>query len=162
MDPVSALGIAAAVVQFADFGSRFIKSAHELYKSPTGQAPEYINLSNVSKNLLHLADTVKAKLDKYEGPTVASFDYVYRECKSTNDELQRILNELKVRGSTTIEVAADALRVAFQQVIRAGDIEGLENRLDNIRQEVNVAMLYMLLLVIPHPSPTSDMWGAKN
>lgn len=154
MDPVNALGIAAAVVHFADFGFRLVKSAWELYKSPSGQASEYIELSVVSQDLSNLADAIKAKLDESQGSVGEVFTRLYRECKSANDELQSILSKLKVKaGSNKIELAADGLRVAFRQVAAADDIEKLADRLSQIRQQMNVGLLYLLLLVnTPHPS----------
>ncbi|PTB60142.1 hypothetical protein M431DRAFT_502264 [Trichoderma harzianum CBS 226.95] len=146
MDPVNAVGIAAAVVQFADFGFRLVKSAWELYKSPSGQASEYIELSAVSQDLSSLADAVKAKLDESQGSIGEVFTRLYRECKATNDELQSILSNLRVKaGSNKIELAADGLRVAFRQVAAAGDIEKLADRLSQIRQQMDVGLLYLLL-----------------
>ncbi|PNP58257.1 hypothetical protein THARTR1_01772 [Trichoderma harzianum] len=146
MDPVNAVGIAAAVVQFADFGFRLIYSAYELYKSPSGQRSEYIDLSVVSQDLVRLANAIRAKLDESQGPGGEVFIRLYRECKSTNSELQSILKKLRVRGSGKIELAADGLRVAFRQVAAAGDIEKLADRLSQIRQQMNVGLLYLLLL----------------
>lgn len=149
MDPVSALGVAAAVVQFADFGFRFIRSAVELYKSPTGEKPEYIELSLVSQDLSRFADAIGSKLGEDKGLAGEVFLRLHGECMSTNKELQRSLNKLKAKGSTKIELAADGLRAAFREVGAAGDIEKLADRLDEIRQQMNVAVLYMLLSVTP-------------
>ncbi|UKZ47947.1 hypothetical protein TrVGV298_002183 [Trichoderma virens] len=145
MDPVSAFGIAAAVAQFADFGFRLIKSAHELYKSPSGQAPEYIELSRVSVDLLRLVGAIKMKFDENQGLAGEIFLRLHDECQTTNDELKRILDRLKARGSTKIALAADGLKVAFRQVAAAGDIEKLAHRLDRIRQQINVGLLHTLV-----------------
>ncbi|KAL7916601.1 hypothetical protein GGI35DRAFT_46747 [Trichoderma velutinum] len=150
MDPVSAIGIAAAVVQFADFGFRFIKSALELSKSPSSQPPRWVNLSEVAKDLLRLLNAVKAKSDENKGPAVEIFENLKARCASINKELQEMLGILTVhedvvQGSTKIELTLDRLRVAYHQVRFAGEIEQLANRLVDIRQEMNVAMLYMLL-----------------
>ncbi|QYS92888.1 NACHT domain-containing protein [Trichoderma simmonsii] len=146
MDPVNAVGIAAAVVQFADFGFRLINSAYELYNSPSGQRSEYIELSAVSQDLSSLADAIRAKLDENQGSVGEVFTRLHRQCKSTNDELQSILSKLKVKaGSNKIELAADGLRVAFRQVAAAGDIDKLANRLNQIREQMNVGLVYLLL-----------------
>ncbi|KAK4070987.1 uncharacterized protein Triagg1_6354 [Trichoderma aggressivum f. europaeum] len=135
----------AAVVQFADFGFCLVYSAWELYKSPSGQQSGYIDLSVVSQDLLSLANAIRAKLDESQESGGEVFVRLYRECKSTNNELQSILKKLKVRGSSKIELAADGLRVAFRQVAAAGDIEKLADRLSQIRQQMNVGLLYLLL-----------------
>ena len=161
MDPLSALAVAAAVVQFADFGFRLIRSAHELYKSPSGQRSKYVELSTVSQDLSRLADGVKAKLTENQGSAGEVFLRLCRECASTNDELQGMLDKLRAQGSTKIALAADGWRIAFRQVAAAGDIEKLAGRLSQIRQQMNVTLLYLLLLVNTrlHPSchPTCDV-----
>ncbi|KAH6637278.1 hypothetical protein F5144DRAFT_570116 [Chaetomium tenue] len=144
MDPLSALSIAAAVVQFVDFGYRLVKSAHQLYTSPGGQKLEDIELSIVSRDLSNLADAVQAKLDDNAGPQ-GDVLRLCCECASTNTELQEILAKLKARGDTKLALAADICRVTLRQVATAGDIEKLAGRLSGIRQQMNVALLYLLL-----------------
>ncbi|KAH6845792.1 hypothetical protein B0I37DRAFT_381153 [Chaetomium sp. MPI-CAGE-AT-0009] len=144
MDPLTALSTAAAVVQFADFGFRLVKSAHELYTSPAGQKSEYIQLSIVSHDLSRLADAVKAKLGGNE-TAPGEILRLCRECALTNDELQGMLGKLKARGDTKLALAADSWRVTIRQVATAGDIEKLANRLSEIRQQMNMALLYLLL-----------------
>ena len=150
MDPLSAFSTAAAVVQFVDFGYRLVKGAHELYTSPVGQKSEYIELSVVSQDLSNLADAVKAKLGENAGPPEEVLR-ICRECASTNDELQQILRKLKAQGDTKFALAADSWRVALRQATTAGDIEKLADRLSQIREQMNVALLYLLLSVVsPH------------
>jgi hypothetical protein len=148
MDPVSALGVAAAVVQFADFGYRFIKNAAELYNS--GEKAEYIELSNVSQDLSRLADAVGAKLGENKGPADEIFCRLRDECLSTNEELQSKLVKVRTRvslNSSRIKLAADGLRAAFNEVQIGGDIDKLADRLKRISERMNVTMLHMLLSV---------------
>jgi hypothetical protein len=98
MDPLSVLSVAAAVVQFADFGFRLVKSVHDLYKSSSGQKAEHIELSVVSQDLSRLAASVEAKFEENTGPSAQVFLSLCRECASTNDELQEILSKLEARG----------------------------------------------------------------
>jgi hypothetical protein len=58
LDPFSALGVAANVVQFIDFGSKLISESHEIYKSATGTSTGmvelemiYVDLNKFTKNL---------------------------------------------------------------------------------------------------------------
>lgn len=155
MDPLSALAIAAAVVQFADFGFRLLKSAHELYKSPSGQRSDYIELSIVSQDLSRLADAVRAKLGEHAGLAGEVFLRLCGDCASTKDELQNMLDKLRAQGCTKIALAADSWRVTFRQVAAAGDVKKLAHRLDQIRQQMNVTLLYLLLSA--HPQPFSDI-----
>ncbi|EHK22896.1 uncharacterized protein TRIVIDRAFT_149971, partial [Trichoderma virens Gv29-8] len=85
------------------------------------------------------------KFDENQGLAGEIFLRLHDECQTTNDELKRILDRLKARGSTKIALAADGLKVAFRQVAAAGDIEKLAHRLDRIRQQINVGLLHTLV-----------------
>lgn len=49
MDPVSALSIAAVVVQFVDFGAKTLSKSHELYRSSRGALNENIETEAATK-----------------------------------------------------------------------------------------------------------------
>lgn len=155
MDLLNAVGIASGVVQFAGHGFRLITDLHELYKCPSGQKSEYIELSIISQDLSHLANAIKAKFNGDQEPGEKTFIRLHGECMETNDELQDILNKLKLQGTTKIKLVADGLRVAFGQIAAAGDIEKLADRLSQIREQMNVALMYLLLSVTP---PFYNIW----
>jgi hypothetical protein len=143
MDPLSALSVAAAVVQFADFGSRLVKNVVELYQS--GQKRDHVELSVVSQDLSRLAASVESKIAGNRSVAGEVFLRLVGECAAVNDELQAILEKLKARGDTKIALAADSWMVALRQVVAAKDIENLVRRLGEVRQQMNVALLYLLL-----------------
>ncbi|KAK4234592.1 hypothetical protein C8A03DRAFT_37625 [Achaetomium macrosporum] len=147
MEPLSALSVAAAVVQFADFGCQLVKSAHELYNSQPSQKSECIEFSIVSRELSRLAASVGTKLGDNIGRSAEVFVYIWRACASTIDELQGMLSKLKALGSIKVSLAADSWKVALRQVTAAGDIERLASRLAQIREWMNSALLYLLLSV---------------
>ena len=72
MDPVSALGVAAAAVQFVDFGSRLLSNTLETYKNATGQSTRNMELSVISQDLVLLATEVETLLGKMEEPRPGS------------------------------------------------------------------------------------------
>lgn len=54
MDPLSALSVAAAVVQFVDYGTRLVSKTRELYKSTQGALTTNIELEAASKRVQYL------------------------------------------------------------------------------------------------------------
>ena len=147
MEPLSALSVAAAAIQFADFGSRLLKNALQIYSSPSNQTAQSIQLSTVSHDLTTLIDDLELKLLESQnvGQLNETFLRLCRECKETNTELQAILDKLQARGSNQISLAASSLLVAFKQVAAADEVDRLTNRLDQIRQQIMVALLSQLL-----------------
>ncbi|KAI0136317.1 hypothetical protein BJ170DRAFT_677196 [Xylariales sp. AK1849] len=137
MDPLGALSVAAAVVQFAEFGYNFVKGTRDIYKSSTGRAREHIELSVVSGDLL-----------KDGWPDGVGPDYLKRLCrerKETRDDLEVILGKLQARGTSRISLATSSLFAALRSVSAAGEIEKLTERLSQIRQQAMMAVLTLLL-----------------
>ncbi|KAK0709320.1 hypothetical protein B0T26DRAFT_652605, partial [Lasiosphaeria miniovina] len=164
MDPLTALSVAAAVVQFADFGCRLLRRAYEIYESPKNQSAKNIELSTVSRDLAHLVQDVELKLGgngnetenrKGQGRGQAqsreeqhpneAFMRLCRECRETNDQLQVIIGKLQARGSNRLSLAASSWMVALRQAAAAGDLDRLTERLNQIRQQIMVALLSQLL-----------------
>ena len=59
MDPLSALSVAAAVVQFVDYSSRMVSKSREIYKSADGALAENIDLEVASKCLQRLTEPLR-------------------------------------------------------------------------------------------------------
>jgi hypothetical protein len=145
MDPLSALSIAAAVVQFADFGVRLVKNAVELYQAPAGQKRDHLDLAIVSQDLLQLTDSIDSKIKEKHHVAGEVFVRLAGECASINNELQAILEKLRARGTTRLALAVDSWVVALKQVGYTGDLDVLARRMGEVRQQMNVALLYLLL-----------------
>ena len=145
MDPLSALSIAAAVVQFADFGVRLVKNAVELYQAPSGQKRHHLDLAIVSQDLLGFVGSLESKIKDRRNVAGEVFLRLAGECASINNELQAILEKLRARGTTKIALAVDSWVVALKQVGYTGDVDVLARRMGEVRQQMNVALLYLLL-----------------
>ncbi|KAK3375813.1 hypothetical protein B0T24DRAFT_617096 [Lasiosphaeria ovina] len=162
MDPLTALSVAAAVVQFADFGCRLLRRAYEIYESPKNQSAKNIELSTVSRDLAHLVQDVELKLGENGNETEnrngqgqaqsqeeqypnEAFMRLCRECRETNGQLQAIIGKLQARGTNRLSLAASSWMVALRQVAAAGDLDRLTERLNQIRQQIMVALLSQLL-----------------
>lgn len=64
MDPVSALGVAASVVQFVDFASSLVCSTYEIYKSASGGSAASVDLETITISLKTLTIDVQKSLDR--------------------------------------------------------------------------------------------------
>jgi len=108
MEPLSALSVAAAAVQFLDFGAQLIGDARKIYSSSRGLTPEFIELSQVAKDLSTLSAAIDAKmqaskLGESEHQTPAGMQAeseqtllrLCHECKAIEAELQATLGKLQ-------------------------------------------------------------------
>jgi hypothetical protein len=106
MDPLSSLSIAGKVIQFVDFGSRFLSRAGELYKSATGTLAVNDELELVTNDLRALilkiresasTNTQGAGAEELNDPW-NSFRKTCNEAASVADEIIERLSKLKVQG----------------------------------------------------------------
>ncbi|KAI1420686.1 hypothetical protein F5Y12DRAFT_788046 [Xylaria sp. FL1777] len=154
MDPLSILSVAAAVAQFLDFTTRIIGDTKEAYESSMGQIQHDIELSKISRDFSSLTHNLSSKMSKMmqddasqnvalevEKDTVVILLRLCRESKAINKDIQAILSELRVGGTTKIRLATESFVVALRRVWSADKIRRLENRLDENRKQVTMAML---------------------
>jgi hypothetical protein len=148
MDPVSALGVAAAAVQFVDFGSRLLSNTLETYKNATGQSTRNMELSVISQDLVLLATEVETLLGKMEEPRPGSaaerLKSLCHDCKSVNAELQTILEKLKAKGSSKLDLAKNSFVSAVKGIVSAGKLKVLEGQMETIREGIMLPTLLSL------------------
>ncbi|KAK4160318.1 hypothetical protein QBC43DRAFT_338268 [Cladorrhinum sp. PSN259] len=147
MEPLSALSIAAAVVQFADFGGGVLKRALDIYKSLSGRSAEDIELVTVSRDLANLVNEVERKDRENRGgvSSNATFIRLCRECRDANGEIQTIIKKLQAHGTSKISRATSSFVVALKKVTTARDLHDLAERMDQLRQQVMAVLLSLLL-----------------
>ncbi|RYP39605.1 hypothetical protein DL767_002153 [Monosporascus sp. MG133] len=152
MEPLSALGVAAAVVQFAHFGYNVIKGSYDVYESSSHQ------IATVSHDLSRLLENAEAKLKEewpcqpvppsptYDGGSpVDIFRRLCRECREINSALDKLFAQLVPRGESRLALAASSLAVELKKISRAGEIDRLAERLNQVRQQTMSAILVLLL-----------------
>jgi hypothetical protein len=154
MDPLGALSVAAAVVQFVDFGTRVLSDARHIYKSSSGQTPVNLELSMVTDDLSRLIDDVESKAEKasLQSTNVSvslnspeeSFLRLCRKCKDISSELQLSLGKLQASGPNKIDLAVKSVFLSVKGVIAEKDIETLKDRLSQIREQMKMAVLVFL------------------
>ncbi|KAI3336736.1 hypothetical protein HD806DRAFT_16350 [Xylariaceae sp. AK1471] len=161
MDPLSIVSLAAAAIQGLDFGSRLLSGAHEVYTSATGQKNAVIFLSKVSADFTTFTDDIEAKLHRVqhnevfqqplpfsetEKVTDETNDVLLRLCRESRDisrELQQILIKLQAHGTSKLKNVADSFRVALKTIASEKSIHSLEQRLNDTRSQITMALLAM-------------------
>ena len=66
LDPLTALSLAASIVQFVDFGSKMLSDSYEIYKA--GSTSGHETIKSITTDLAALADRIQDDLEPAAGP----------------------------------------------------------------------------------------------
>ncbi|KAK3372588.1 hypothetical protein B0H63DRAFT_551307 [Podospora didyma] len=164
MEPASAIGIAAATLQFLDFGVRVLLTSYDVYKSPSGQSAKQVALSTIVNDLDGLLDQVKVATsmplgDALESPVESQLFTLVEECKALIVPLRKALGRLQRKGSSTYtfepravsETRAEretsfrkSFRCALQVVWKESEIVATISKLENMKRRMMTATLFVL------------------
>lgn len=161
MDPLSALSIAASVVQFVDFGKHVLSTSYEIYKSPSGETVKEVELATIEKDLLgmvaHITDAIEASTAQnvYRSEAEASLLQISKECGEIVDRFKKGLGLLKHRKGPIITQAGkkddSKSGISFlsggNAVARfwnASKIAGMIEQLERVKSRMTTATLFCL------------------
>lgn len=144
MEPLSALGVAGNVIQFIDFSSKLIRGATEVYGSVSGLPDNLRDIAAITKSL----DSFITKLPSGSPPPAASanekaFAQLAESCRQTCIQLQQLVQEIKGSGNQSGS-RVKSFGVALRGLIRKGELEELEKRLDRYRSQIVSHFLWIL------------------
>ena len=93
MDPATALGVAAAAIQFIDFGLKTLALCKQIRDSDTDTTLLHAELQQSTKQL----ETIQAGVTLVSFPrdTSRSIKQCSQDCSSTAKELQDLLSEIR-------------------------------------------------------------------
>jgi hypothetical protein len=154
LDPVSALGVAAAVVQFIDYSTNLISKSVKIYKhisnKGAGFTPQYADLEVITKDLLrHSKDLEKsAKAGPTGGSRNSNDEELHQLCLACTQVAAELLaalahSKLKFMGKFR---ELKSFRHALMGTWPEEEIDSLQQRLDGFRQQLIVNILVSLRL----------------
>lgn len=149
MEPLIALSIAAAVVQFVDFSSNVIKGALNNYKSASSQTIKNHELATIAQDLSRLVGDAESKLGDGHGdsstPTYDIFRRLCNECRDIHGALDQIFEKLRPRGETKLALAVSSFGAELMKVYGKSEIDKRVEQLNQVRQQATVAVLCLSL-----------------
>jgi hypothetical protein len=161
MDPLSALGVAASVVQFVDFAGKIVFKARDIYKSSQGSLQENDQTETVTKRLQEMANQLNNAVHQSKahlaagGPSNEPLSFAVRisdvckECIEVSKELLSKLGNLKVPKDSQHR-RWKSFRQALKSVCSKHEVEALAKRLRCLKDEINSYILEMLRQVLPN------------
>lgn len=150
MDPLSALGFAANILQFVDIGYKLVSSVIEVHNSVTGTTSENFNVLDTVGNLENVSGRLRASTKQI--PDKEALYSLSVNCQALAEELLKICQSLKVMkpGSTR-----ESISVAWKAWRKQGDMLSIRRRLDEYRQQILLEINLLLKSVHPLPIPAS-------
>ncbi|KAJ4246007.1 hypothetical protein NW762_013751 [Fusarium torreyae] len=146
MDPLSALGVAAAVIQFVDFGQRLLSETWHIYRDAAGQDIELRELSIVSRDLAKVAQAVRDTIAQQEASQGVSqhadtlllnIDASFKTQLESGNQSE-IVFLFKKDDDKRLSIG-DAFRKALKSLWKGREIENLRARFDKIHQQMMTA-----------------------
>lgn len=148
MDPLSALSVAAAVIQFIDYSTRIVSKGKELYKSADGALAENIELETASVRLQNLSRTLKDSLranqqapkEGVASKSDGALETICEACVTVSKELVDKLENLKVPEGHSHK-KWKSFRQALKTVWTKEKIEEVAQRLAKLRADLDTNVL---------------------
>lgn len=97
MDPLSAIGLASAIVAFVDFSWNLVTGTWEVYHSLDGVTAENARLEDAAHGLESLTQALKADIP-VKTKAEENIQGLAKDCEAYAKELKDLLNEMKITG----------------------------------------------------------------
>ncbi len=156
LDPLSALSVAASVVQFVDFAGKIVSKGKDIYESSDGALQENLSTETVTvrlrEKILALessrrwAKQITVRPEKAHQEAAQRdqrLDEICKDCSNLSKNLLHQLGELKVpKGSE--HRRWKSFRQALKSVWSKDEIDAISARLRDLRDELDSEVLDLL------------------
>jgi hypothetical protein len=144
MDPLSALSVAASVVQFVDFGTKIVSKGRKLYKYTDGALIEHAQVKEASGCLRTLSQSLR--LLPPVGSLSQSDEALVSICDGCVEVVDELLSKLKDLGLPKDHKHRKwkRFRQALETVWSKDEIKETEERMAKFRQELDIHVLLSL------------------
>ncbi|KIY00632.1 uncharacterized protein Z520_03295 [Fonsecaea multimorphosa CBS 102226] len=140
LDPLSAIGLASAIVQFVDFGAEIIQGAREVYGSMSGATERNRSLEVVVSQMSNLISKLSAQGDSQQSEDEKALGRVADECKILAKQILDLLEKIKAKDpNSTLQAVWAALK---NQKYRR-ERQELEGRLESCRNHLEFQLNYL-------------------
>ena len=133
LDPLTAIGLASAIVQFFDFSTKLVHDAKEIYESTSGATEANRGLEVVVDNMKNLYSTLRAEDPSLQSDAELALCHIAKECDSLSTEIFEILQKIKPKKSNSFISSSST---AIKSMWYAGKIADLKATLDSYRGQL--------------------------
>ncbi|KAF2786878.1 hypothetical protein K505DRAFT_258941 [Melanomma pulvis-pyrius CBS 109.77] len=148
MESLTALGLAANIIQFVEFSARLLSEASEVYHSTTGLSKDQVELQDVAESLKNMTESL------------LEINKIALSAKVVAEDLITAVQRLKVTEGS--KKRWRSFRQALSTLWNKDKIENLQKRLDALRSQLSVQILahvrYSYLSHLLPPDITQSLW----
>jgi hypothetical protein len=147
MDPISALSLSAAILQFVDFGSMIIVTTYKTYRSIDGTTPENLELAQLTTALHDFQSRLAAPRTTPKGHDVdqKALEGLAAKCRDVAADLITLLDDLKVKSKDKgLHHTWETLRQGCRTVWKKEKLARYEKLLRDVSVQVNMRLLSMI------------------
>ncbi|KAM0215043.1 hypothetical protein ACHAQD_008550 [Fusarium lateritium] len=139
MDPVSAVGLGSGILTFVEAGLKLVRIAHGIHTSVDGVLDENRHREDIFLELKQAAIRLETTATPGLTPEQNSLCDLAKKCRETSTELVTVLDKVKPKPSPSNPLKS--FRYALKASKRANQIEGLESRLKDYRDQLTLALV---------------------
>ena len=149
LDPFSAVGLAANVVQFLEIACKLVDESHEIYESAQGMSVGNQQLEEIYGSLSQVCSRLKQSSasgtanGSTRTPEEQTLHVLATSCEETCHKLLGILNDLKVKNYA--HRRWQSFRQALKTAMKKSAIEALCARIDEYRTQITNVLSIVLL-----------------
>jgi hypothetical protein len=140
MDPLSAIGLASAIITFIDFGCGLVGDAHEIYRSANGlnQGLEEIGVACERSN--KIAQSIRSRVNTTDDVDLHD---LAESCLETSNAITNALDEMRAEPRGKRAGKRQSLYKAFVQYRGRKEVEDLNERLQQHKQDLSHRLTFM-------------------
>lgn len=139
MDPVSAVGLASAILTFVEAGLKLIETAYGIHTSVGGVLDENRHRESISIEIMQAATRLQTTTTSGLTPEQQSLCNLAKRCRKTSTELVTMLNKVKPKPGPLNPLKS--FKYALKANKKAIQIKGLENQLKDYRDQLTLALV---------------------
>lgn len=146
LDPLSALGLAANIIQFVDFTSKLFSQSISIYHSTSGASVDTEEMIKIANHLQTLC--ARLSISRPEDPSLTSSSAadnglrsLARDCKAAGDELLLVLHSLK---ATEPHKKWGSFSTALATIWKQPKIEAMWKRLEFYKSQLTLQLAHQV------------------
>lgn len=149
MDPLTAFGLAASVVQFVTFTGELLKKSFEIHDSISG-LPNALDIQKVYQELTTLSSSLQnfsdvnhdvSTIDREIRKDLDSVRMLASTCKSDCETLLDVVGKLRVEDGRGRRIKS--LKGVFTALRKDGEIKHLERRLAETERQITLCLCHI-------------------
>jgi hypothetical protein len=141
MDPITAVGFAANIIDFIDFSWNLVHGTYEVHMSASGTTAENAHISTIIEDLQGVTEGLNSDL-RLGGKYAKQLSKLAGNCLELSRDLTKILEKLRVKEKNS---TWQAVKISWESMRKEKTVASIEKRLGIYRSEIVLRLNVMLL-----------------